>query len=131
MALTKDLAIYKDNYTLCRVLLEYMRNVSKMLRYGEYNICLSKAFECLDLLRRINSDFNTRIPFLHQYILLLDDIYNRVSLFVEAKFINIKKGTNIIYLVDSLQKQATGWLKHAKSQNCKGKSNASEQSFKR
>lgn len=131
MALTKDLAIYKDNYTLCKVLLEYMKNVSKILRYGEYNICLSKAFECLDLLRRINSDFNTRIPFLHQYILLLDDIYNRVSLFVEAKFINIKKGTNIIYLVNSLQKQATGWLKHAKSQNCKGKSNASEQSFKR
>ena len=131
MALTKDLAIYKDNYTLCKVLLEYIKNVSKILRYGEYNICLSKAFECLDLLRRINSDFNTRIPFLHQYILLLDDIYNRVSLFVEAKFINIKKGTNIIYLVDSLQKQATGWLKHAKSQNCKGKSNASEQSFKR
>lgn len=131
MALTKDLAIYKDNYTLCKVLLEYMKNVSKILRYGEYNICLSKAFECLDLLRRINSDFNTRIPFLHQYILLLDDIYNRVSLFVEAKFINIKKGTNMIYLVDSLQKQATGWLKHAKSQNCKGKSNASEQSFKR
>lgn len=131
MALTKDLAIYKDNYTLCKVLLEYMKNVSKILRYGEYNVCLSKAFECLDLLRRINSDFNTRIPFLHQYILLLDDIYNRVSLFVEAKFINIKKGTNIIYLVDSLQKQATGWLKHAKSQNCKGKSNASEQSFKR
>ena len=131
MALTRDLAIYKDNYTLCKVLLEYMKNVSKILRYGEYNICLSKAFECLDLLRRINSDFNTRIPFLHQYILLLDDIYNRVSLFVEAKFINIKKGTNIIYLVDSLQKQATGWLKHAKSQNCKGKSNASEQSFKR
>lgn len=131
MALTKDLAIYKDNYTLCKVLLEHMKNVSKILRYGEYNVCLSKAFECLDLLRRINSDFNTRIPFLHQYILLLDDIYNRVSLFVEAKFINIKKGTNIIYLVDSLQKQATGWLKHAKSQNCKGKSNASEQSFKR
>ena len=131
MALTKDLAIYKDNYTLCKVLLEYMKNVSKILRYGEYNVCLSKAFECLDLLRRINSDFNTRIPFLHQYILLLDDIYNRVSLFVEAKFINIKKGTNIIYLVDSVQKQATGWLKHAKSQNCKGKSNASEQSFKR
>ena len=131
MALTKDLAIYKDNYTLCKVLLEYMKNVSKILRYGEYNICLSKAFECLDLLRRINSDFNTRIPFLHQYILLLDDIYNRVSLFVEAKFISIKKGTNIIYLVGSLQKQATGWLKHAKSQNCKGKSNASEQSFKR
>ena len=131
MALTKDLDIYKDNYTLCKVLLEYMKNVSKILRYGEYNICLSKAFECLDLLRRINSDFNTRIPFLHQYILLLDDIYNRVSLFVEAQFINIKKGTNIIYLVDSLQKQATGWLKHAKSQNCKGKSNASEQSFKR
>lgn len=131
MALTKDLAIYKDNYTLCKVLLEYMKNVSKILRYGEYNVCLSKAFECLDLLRRINSDFNTRISFLHQYILLLDDIYNRVSLFVEAKFINIKKGTNMIYLVDSLQKQATGWLKHAKSQNCKGKSNASEQSFKR
>ena len=131
MALTKDLAIYKDNYTLCKVLLEYMKNVSKILRYGEYNVCLSKAFECLDLLRRINSDFNTRIPFLHQYILLLDDIYNRVSLFVEAKFISIKKGTNIIYLVDSLQKQATGWLKHAKSQNCKGKSNASEQSLKR
>ena len=131
MALTKDLAIYKDNYTLCKVLLEYMKNVSKILRYGEYNVCLSKAFECLDLLRRINSDFNTRIPFLHQYILLLDDIYNRISLFVEAKFISIKKGTNIIYLVDSLQKQATGWLKHAKSQNCRGKSNASEQSFKR
>ena len=65
MALTKDLAIYKDNYTLCKDLLEYMKNVSKILRYGEYNVCLSKAFECLDLLRRINSDFNTRIPFLH------------------------------------------------------------------
>jgi len=34
--------------------------------------------------------------------LLLDDIYNRVSLFVETGYIEVKKGTNMIHLVSGL-----------------------------
>lgn len=113
MALTKDLAIFKSNYTLCKIFLDYSKQVSKIIRFGEYNNCVSKAFQCLDLLRRINSNFESRISYLNEYILLLDDIFNRVSLFVDTKFMDCKKGTNIIYLVDNLQKQATGWLKSA------------------
>ena len=130
MALTKDLQIYKDNYNLCKLFLQYNKQVSKLLRYGQYQIMIDKSFSCLDFLRRINSDFNTREYYLEQYLLLLDDIYNRVSLFVETGYIEVKKGTNMIHLVSKLQKQATGWKNFAhKSQNCKGTANTREQSL--
>lgn len=113
MALTHELQIYKDNYKLCKLILDYSRKVSKIIRHSEYAVIAEKSCQCLDLLRIINSDFTTRETYLEQYILLLNGIFNRVKLFVNTKFIDVKHGTNMIFLIDSLQKQATGWKKSA------------------
>lgn len=36
MAYTETLFIYKDTYLLCKLLLKYSKNVSRIIRYGAY-----------------------------------------------------------------------------------------------
>lgn len=57
MAYTETLFIYKDTYLLCKLLLQYSKNVSRIIRYGAYEIAISKACMALDVVRRINSLF--------------------------------------------------------------------------
>lgn len=43
MAYTETLFIYKDTYLLCKLLLQYSKNVSRIIRYGAYETMTSKA----------------------------------------------------------------------------------------
>ena len=43
MAYTETLFIYKDTYLLCKLLLKYSKNVSRIIRYGAYETMTSKA----------------------------------------------------------------------------------------
>ena len=42
--LTSELQIYKDTYTLCKVLVAYGDNVPRGVRYGEYATATKYAF---------------------------------------------------------------------------------------
>ena len=41
MAYTETLFIYKDTYLLCKLLLQYSKNVSRIIRYGAYETMTS------------------------------------------------------------------------------------------
>lgn len=73
MAYTETLFIYKDTYLLCKLLLQYSKNVSRIIRYGAYEIAISKACTALDVIRRINESFEHREENLHEYILLMSE----------------------------------------------------------
>lgn len=120
MAQAETLYIYKDTYTLCKLLLTYSKNISRIVRYGAYETTISKACVALDLVRRINESFEGREVNLHEYILLMSEVKSRINLFTDAQFLPVKTATNLNYQVDKVMKEAYGWLKSEK--NRKGES---------
>ena len=60
MAYTETLFIYKDTYLLCKLLLVYSKNVSRIIRYGSYETMISTVRTALDLIRRINESFECK-----------------------------------------------------------------------
>ena len=111
MAQAETLYIYKDTYTLCKLLLIYSKNISRIVRYGAYETTISKACVALDLVRRINESFEGREVNLHEYILLMSEVKSRINLFTDAQFLPVKTATNLNYQVDKVMKEAYGWLK--------------------
>lgn len=111
MAYTETLFIYKDTYLLCKLLLKYSKNVSRIIRYGAYETMTSKACTALDLVRRINESFEGREENLHEFILLMSEVKSRINLFTDADFLPVKTATNLNYQVDKVLKEAYGWQK--------------------
>ena len=52
--LAEGLGIYKDTRLLCKLLLEYGRNVSKVVRFGIYERMTEKSARALDLVYLAN-----------------------------------------------------------------------------
>lgn len=117
--LSDELQIYKDTFKLCKILMSYSKNVSRLVRYGEYSVAISKACTALDLIRRINESFEQREVYLHDYILLLSEVKSRITLFAEAEFLSVKTATNLDYQVNKIAKEATGWLKAEKARKAR------------
>ena len=117
--LSDELQIYKDTFKLCKILMSYSKNVSRLVRYGEYSVAISKACTALDLIRRINESFEQREVYLHDYILLVSEVKSRITLFTEAEFLSVKAATNLDYQVNKIAKEATGWLKAEKARKAR------------
>lgn len=117
--LSDDLQIYKDTFKLCKLLMSYSKNVSRLVRYGEYSVAISKACAALDLIRRINESFESREAYLHEYILLVSEIKSRITLFAEAEFLSVKAATNLDFQVNKLAKEASGWIKSEKNRKAR------------
>ena len=117
--LSDELQIYKDTFKLCKILMSYSKNVSRLVRYGEYGVAISKACTSLDLIRRINESFEQREVYLHDYILLVSEVKSRITLFAEAEFLSVKTATNLDYQVNKIAKEATGWLKTEKARKAR------------
>ena len=120
MAYTENLQIYRDTFTLCKLLLNYSKTISKIVRYGQFEVAISKACTALDLVRRINSSFEDRERNLNEFILCLSEVKSRITLFAEAKFLSVKAATNLNYVVDKVLQEGYGWLKSTR--NRKGES---------
>lgn len=120
MAYTENLQIYRDTFTLCKLLLNYSKTISKIVRYGQFEVAISKACTALDLVRRINSSFEDRDRNLNEFILCLSEVKSRITLFAEAKFLSVKAATNLNYVVDKVLQEGYGWLKSTR--NRKGES---------
>ncbi len=120
MAYTENLQIYKDMFTLCKLLLSYSKTISKIVRYGQFEVAIGKACTALDLVRRINSSFEDRERNLNEFILCLSEVKSRITLFAEAQFLSVKAATNLNYVVDKVLQEGYGWLKSTR--NRKGES---------
>ena len=112
--------IFKDTMTLCKLLMQYSKNVSKLIRFTEYSVAISKACAAMDLVRRINSSFEGREEKLKEFILLISEVKSRITLFADAGFIPVKTATNIDFVICKVSKEGYGWLK--KERGRKGES---------
>lgn len=120
MAYTENLQIYNDTFTLCKLLLNYSKTISKIVRYGQFEVAIGRACTALDLVRRINSSFEDRERNLNEFILCLSEVKSRITLFAEAQFLSVKAATNLNYVVDKVLQEGYGWLKSTR--NRKGES---------
>lgn len=111
MAYSEDLYIYKETHKLCKLLLDYSKNASKLIRYGQYGVAIDKACMALDLVRRINSDFEERERNLREFILLLSEVRSRITLFTESQYISVKAATNLTFQIEKVMKDGYGWLR--------------------
>lgn len=111
MAYSEDLYIYKETHKLCKLLLDYSKNASKLIRYGQYGVAINKACMALDLVRRINSSFEDRERNLHEFILLLSEVRSRITLFAESQYLSVKQATNLTYQIEKVTKDGYGWLR--------------------
>lgn len=124
MALTENLFIYKDTLVLCKILLQYSKTVSKIVRYSTYNEAVSKACAALDMIRRINESWTEREERIHEYILLMSEVNSRINLLTDAGFLNKKQATNLNHLAEKVLREAHGWQKA--EQKRKGESREAE-----
>lgn len=111
MAYSEDLYIYKETHKLCKLLLDYSKSVSKIIRFGQYGKAIDKAFAALDLVRRINSSFDGREENLRDFILLLSEVRSRITLFAESQYLGVKQATNLTFQIEKVMKDGYGWLK--------------------
>lgn len=111
MAYSEDLYIYKDTFQLCKLLMQYSKNVSKLIRFGQYEVAISKACQALDLIRRINSSFERREQGLNEFIMLISDVRSRITLFAEAQYLSVKAATNLNHVLGKVSQEAYGWLR--------------------
>ena len=110
MAYAENLQIYKETLLLCKLLMGYSKHVTKMIRFGQYEVAISKACQALDLVRRINSSFESREYYLNEFIMLIADVSSRIMLFADAKYLDVKKSTNLNSQVGKVSAMAYGWL---------------------
>ena len=107
--LTEDLQIYRDTYKLASMLLAQYQNINKYVRHSVYSDIISASCEACDLVYRANSDMTGRTQHLQRYLEVIGGIRTRVRLLGEQRYVNVKFATNVMYMLDKISKQATGW----------------------
>lgn len=115
--LTENLQIYRDLFELSKRLMVYSKDVSKVIRYGEYSTALSMTLQSMDFVYVANSDRSQRIAAIQNILQLIGGVRSRVRLFVESGYINVKRATALQYYIDRIGKQATGWRNASQSQS--------------
>jgi len=107
--LSEDLQIYRDTFELCKMMYKAMPNVPKQARYGEYGRAVSMALEALDQIYVANSSREERPAALTRYLQLIGGVRSRVRLFKELMVLSARQTVNMMFLIDKVSKQATGW----------------------
>ena len=104
---------------MCKTLMMYSKNVSKIVRFGQYSVAVSKACTALDLVRRINSSFEDRERNLNEFCLLISEVNSRIALFAQAGYLPVKAATNLAYLTDKVMAEGFGWLKSERNRKAR------------
>ena len=118
--LSENLQIFRDTYELCVQMYKAMPDVPKHARYGEYGRAVSMSLEALDQIYVANSDREQRPAALTRYLQLIGGVRSRVRLFKELKVLSVRQTVNMMYLIDKVFKQATGWRNASHGQSHRG-----------
>jgi hypothetical protein len=127
--LSENLQIFRDTYELCAQMYKAMPDVPKHARYGEYGRAVSMSLEALDQIYVANSDREQRPAALTRYLQLIGGVRSRVRLFKELKVLSARQTVNMMYLIDKVSKQATGWRNASHGQSRQGTSKTGEPHF--
>lgn len=107
--LAEELQIYKDTFQLCVLLTNHIKNVSREVKFSDYADVRRDAKNALNVIFIINSDIQSRAKNIERYLYYVSNVKSGVRLLHEAKYLNTKFTTNVMWYIDRVTKQAIGW----------------------
>jgi len=106
-----ELNIYSPTNDIADMLMEYNKNVSREVKFAEYQELRMISNRALDLVYQINNnrDGISSITMIEEYLGLMFGIKHRVRRLSEHRYLSIGIKTRILMSVNECEKQAIGW----------------------
>lgn len=109
MALIQDSKIYKDMYSLLRLILGARKQFDKFYRYSFAERMVMTAIDCCELLQRANSNKAYAVQYLNEFSVKYSSLRLMLMICRDEQQIDLRKFADILELADAIGKQATGW----------------------
>ena len=109
MALVQETKIYKDMYSLLRLILHARKQFDKFYRYSFAERMVMTAIDCCELLQRANSNKEYAPRFLNEFSVKFSSLRLMLMICRDEQQIDTRKFADILELANSIGKQATGW----------------------
>ena len=109
MALIQDSKIYKDMYSLLRLILKARKQFDKFYRYSFAERMVMTAIDCCELLQRANSNKAYAAQNLNEFSVKYSSLRLMLMICRDEQQIDLRKFSDILELADSIGRQATGW----------------------
>lgn len=119
--LSNDLQVHKDIQTLIKVLLDYLEDSPRFMRYTLGTKMIDMAAETMSLIRLANSNVNYRVNNLNLAYGKIEDVKSIARIFAEQKIHgrrvwDAKKCANTAFLLDRISAQTVKWRNATQSQ---------------
>lgn len=110
--LTKDLPITRDTKKLRNLIISSVANFSKRFKYTLGENLVKSVLTMSKHIRRANESMDkaTRAKHIQEIRFLIGDISDLVDCAIEFQVMSTKQLAQFATIVDSIGKQATGWL---------------------
>ena len=115
MAQIKHLPIYKTAYELLEVVVRATKEFPKDFKYSLGEKIRDEVVDLVIFIFKANSSKTNRIENATKIIERIEVIDLLVRLTKDLRIINVKQFSEIVFLSDSLGRQAQGWIKHTVS----------------
>lgn len=114
--LTKNLPITRDTKTLRNLVIDITADFSKRFKYTVGDRMIDVVLELNRFIRRANeeTDKEKRVGYIKELRYLIEDFEDLLDTCMEHKIVSIKNIASIAEILESIGKQATGWLKATK-----------------
>ena len=115
MAQIKHLPIYKTTYELLELVVRVTKDFPKDFKYTLGDKIRSEVIDLVVFIFKANATRQQRIENAGKIIERIQVIDLLIRLTKDLRLINVKQFSEIVFLSDSLGRQASGWIKHTAS----------------
>lgn len=112
MAQIKHLPIYKTTYELLELVVRVTKGFPKDFKYSLGEKIRLEVIDLVVFIFKANSIKSQRIDNANKIIERIQVIDLLVRLCKDLRLINVKQFSEVVFLSDSLGRQAQGWIKH-------------------
>jgi hypothetical protein len=115
MAQIKHLPIYKTAYELLETTVKVTKEFPRDFKFSLGDKIRSEVIDLVVFIFKANSSKNERIEHAKKILERIEVIELLVRLTKDLRLITVKQFSEIVFLSDSLGRQAQGWIKHTAS----------------
>lgn len=115
MAQIKHLPIYKTTYELLELVVRVTKGFPRDFKYSLGDKIRGEVIDLVVFIFKANATKQERMENASKIIERIQVIELLVRLTKDLRLINVKQFSEIVFLSDSLGRQANGWIKHTAS----------------
>lgn len=115
MAQIKHLPIYKTTYELLELVVRVTKGFPRDFKYSLGDKIRGEVIDLVVFIFKANATKQERVENASKIIERIQVIELLVRLTKDLRLINVKQFSEIVFLSDSLGRQASGWIKHTAS----------------